>query len=1015
MAGFSETADILDAEVAANIKSKTLTTTEIPGYVKQLDCSTLHKLARLLEIPRRSKLRKSQLVDRLVKRLKEPDVRDISWGTGVKMGPLLLACPGLCTSNNESTWKTIFKDQINAAFAEDQKRYKAVYASSSFKKCDMTNSITLINKDDDIYFFVLNGLAKIIVLPLETVVYDKKDKEGVAKAVNTTTKVMSQVWNSALNWLHPGESLVNPLDVFLDNSNSELQLEFKERKLGESAKIITLTVAPQYDLSYLVARLRNRLKKSAPPPPLFADHARYLEEELKKHYPTLTVDDDLNIYLEGYTMRFRGTFSAVVGWVGSPEIWSEPSQDSLAIGYETPKVVGEVSSSIPPKASGRHLTFAILEDHEFGFEAQIVPGFFTTQGSATKRPEKINTSAMTLGLDWFDSDFITVGNPFTMPRAVSAALHSRPVYGGGDNDCPAGYDRPNHDACCTYILKNVLDTLNVEQLEDCLVNGTECKSMDPEDLKQLKLFVTGEKRASDALNEFVSSLGLTPKQLAWTMQFATSIKQKWVHLLGKALNRMYEDSGISTDADRCNAETNALVDFEDAKLSSSGTPQGSWGWVRLVAKAAGIVLWGVTKSLRILWVVVSWLAEQAGMVFAASMSVGQRLATWILNDPSKARFILVLVRRVRVSQCQRFGAYLITNGYIDISNLNEEESRKLQAKLVELNGSVEAEAGVDDKSVGEDVVTSRSWFDALKSVSGRVAETAKQVATTAQGIGQDVSSLAAGGMATITEKVFTGEAVQGMLARSGTMLKKAVVSQVKQLPFVGAFVGEVVDFIAEEAGGQANQAVKDALVINKLDADITATIDLLGDIFNVNACLLDAGFHPTVQINWTTFTDVVASIFTETQFGRAATILAKPITLGGRAVWWTAGVIGGTNEEQLAKQQLIATQMVEKAYQTKIEALWAKYFRNRYTLGQGTAGAEAEIKNKKEVLQQISVLEAEQLKRNKAGQGHIFWPAIAETAEESAVRTLFLQKDPKEVSIHAQAIDAEKQRKKVIT
>ena len=1023
--------------------AREVTREEVPKFVKSLACKELHKLGRLLEIPKRSELRKAQLAAKITKVLQGETT--IQWGetTGKdRMGPRRLICTDLMPCNTDADWENRFRIQINEEYDRQQKRYKAVYAQAEWKKCDTNREITLINKNDDIYYFVMGQTVKIIVIPTESVVYDKTAKGAAETAAHAVVRVMNPVWNSALNWLSPDKQ--NPLAVVLDDTNNGLELEFKKKNAPptEEPRKVPVSVRPTHSVDFLVTRLRGG--RGPVGPTQFAESAPFIQQDIHKvlNDPAVTVSPELYLQATGYQVRMRGTFLRATGFPNAPQEWTDWEDDAIWLISDWVPVEGKVSLMHHRDDAKRHLQFAIEKEKEpIGLEAIILPGLFLDKASTRpNKPNKINDSAIVLGMDWFASDEITLENPYLMPKPITAALHARPVYGAGDNDCLPGYDRASSTACCSYILKDALETLNVAKLESCLT-GEECKGMPPEDVKQLTMYIAGEKRADDSLKDFLTSLGMSEKQLVWMMQMATHVKKTWVKYLGKAFDDMYEDAGISTNADRCAAESEAMVDMKAAGIAPGEQGYG-WRFLKALGRAIATVLGTVAGALRFFFTWAMWLAEQAGMVFSSVASVGQRLATWMLNDPQKARFILVLVRRFRVSICQRFGAYLIQNGYIDVSNLNEDEARKLQEKLVELNTTISPPSlpsgpGAPPPGAGPaatlvpapEEVASAGWFSGLRAFSKRIHDTATATAASVVTLGTDIGALAQGGIAQVTEKVFSGEAVQGMLARGGTVLKDAVTAQIRELPFIGKGLGVIVDAIGDEVGAKANETIKEALIIQRMNADLMTAMELLHDIFNVNACLLEAGFHPKIQINLETIQYVFAAVFTETRLGRAVAIVGRPVLAAGRAAWWLAGKVGGEESPAVvaaAAEKKDETKQVEKALQRKIETIWEWYFRERARrearLGEGgkkPSSGQMEVFQKEEAgfekaaVAKIEWLEAEQRKRNAAGEAHVIWPGIVETPVDKEKAALAQAGTDKfEVAIREKAIAAEKTRPK---
>ena len=308
---------------------------------------------------------------------------------------------------------------------------------------------------------------------------------------------------------------------------------------------------------------------------------------------------------------------------------------------------------------------------------------------------------------------------------------------------------------------------------------------------------------------------------------ADNVRTAWLAKLTQQMNDVLEAAGLSIHDEDCQTEEQAgelvpSLGVERKATAAKKAPTkegGGGGRVRRAFFAIGGAFartsytvavklgQGLCWALRWLWWFAKNALQVAGNLAVAGATKGMQIASWILADPRQARFILVLVRRMRITLCKRVGLYLYDNGYA--TDLRSDEAR----------GRLDA--------LREQTVVSQWTSD----VSDDVTTLVKQELSPAK----------------LASAVYGGVAGSQAAKTVGAVLQKGLQGALQSVPFVGGFLAAVSEVVADTAGDSLNAAVKQALEVQRINADIGNTLELLRDIFDLNGALADAGLSIRVD------------------------------------------------------------------------------------------------------------------------------------------------------------------------
>ena len=805
--------------------AKVLTDEETKQAVYALKCDGLKRLGRLLELPKAFTLRKTELRQQILNiLLKNPahhfrDLKCLNWVKGCD-------------------WNKIFEEQVRTDYEQEKKAKDTIYQdrgatvgktkSTLYAACDSFQNIQVINVEKDEYEFIINDVVHLVVRPNKTVEIPAKGTS--AGKEEEVAAVMSWVLRRALSWSDPvlqeQEAKTDApimalrgtpaVEIIFDTGNDVLEMEFRHPTKQFSIPPLYLSTTGE----------RQTLKRA------WASLALLLDTTAAKQ-PTqapvsLTVDDyGITFTLDpGWEMRYRGTLLMSLGWYKENE-WSD-WQTSAAIGYltqddEEQRQINASKVAIRKLATRSHLEVfsGFSKTGDEPLEIVWLPGAILVGGTGPEEKRRLIQSSIKLGMEWKPSDPITKERPYLFPNPISGVLQTRPVYGSGNDDCPQGFVRDGQYGCCVYLLQGALETFEVSSLEACV--NEECKGVSKEQARELKDYLQGVKEGDASLREYVTSLNLTPDQLQWTLDMAKQMKNQMLKQLGAALDGMMEDAGIPTPVDDCSVEEILEMSkggkgtklLTESKSWTAKATSGSWWALKSTAEAAWTLAQKLGQALvwalKWLFKIAFWLLRKLGQVvyYVTSTglqlaSKGMQLAAWILSDPRRARLILVLVRRLRITMCKRAGLYLIQNKYaVPISE-------KRAAEIVKQSENPTAFAS----EILEDVTElTRS------ELSG----------------------------ANLAGTVFNSSVGQKAVGIAGKIVKAGLMGFLNSIPIIGGVVAGVGEVIADEVGDKLSSATKEALEIQRLQTNIFDSLKLLRDIFNVDECLHQAGFELTVD------------------------------------------------------------------------------------------------------------------------------------------------------------------------
>ena len=665
------------------------------------------------------------------------------------------------------------------------------------------------------------------------------------------------------------------------------------------------TSALEEDTGYLgdLGRLGRRERKT--PLPIVPSAAIYASADRGQ----------LSLHVEGHSLRWRGVLACYVGESAQQAaVWS-PWHETLP-GYSRLRDPRGAKGAVDftragSRGGGRRLRFALDSARNDGFRIALLPGGFfdlpaqalsssssspppqkgrkteraredeeereededekeddtrdreleepreekTERELARERKASLVQSAVALGMDWEASPSLRVGESYVLPHTLSASLYARPTFGAGAHDCAPGWVRqPGYTGCCVYVIGAALRTIAAKKLAAC-VQG-ECAGLEERDAAEIQNYVRGVEQGQKALQSYVGGLKLTSQQLQWTMTMAANVKEAWLRQLTQQMNDMLEDAGMSIHDEDCNTEAlagevvpqpSAAAAGEEKKgKAAAAAAAGSRGsrlffWAAhgvlssayALAKATGNVL---VWALGWLWRFSKSTLVASGNLVAGVATKGMHLASWILSDPRRARFILVLVRRMRITLCKRVGLYLMENGYAQ--QFTTEESRR--------------------------------HLEVLKDQSATAAW--------ATDVGEDVASLAKQELsaANLTASLYGGSAGQKVVGAAGRVLAKGLQGALMSVPIVGGFLAGAGEVVGDLVGESANNAMKQALEVQRVNSELGNTLELLRDIFDLNGALRDAGF--TFQVDYEKLFAALAARVT------GAIAYAAPVLRGAAAV-----------------------------------------------------------------------------------------------------------------------------------
>ena len=829
---------------------KELTAEETKAAIWKLKCDGLKQLARVLDplpygIPGASKMRKSELrAVTLVEIVKVRADRSIHRFRKLKCTNLALAC----------NWQAIFEDQIKQEYARRKKQEDDVYQdrveqlsvggkkqqkSTLFAHCDSFQNVQLIALDKDEYEFNINGNVQVAVRPHKTVEIPAKGTSGGKD--EEIAAVMTKVVQRAVSWwdksVQEAEAKEDAelfavrgypaVEVVLTKDNDWMEFEFKHATKKFAIPVFRVAkisdkVGAEHSARFTIQQIWNRL---------FLDLREAVDDPSNPtKAPFFPRGDNYSISINlepGWTFRYRGPLR----WALGDEHDSEYARDEWT-DYFNAKTIGNFSSDDAWKAL-MHKTKVVIRKLGAKSHLEVFPGFggalsfiwlpggIVPSGLPVDDPKmakrRLIQSSIKLGMEWKPSALIQ-HDPFLFPNEISGAINIRPIFGSGEEDCPQGFVRDGAQGCCVYLLQGALQTFDLESLEKCI--NEQCKGVPPEQARELKDYFQGVKDGDATMRNYVSSLKLTPAQLQWTLDTSKQLKDTWLKQLGSAFDGMMEDSGVQTAVDDCSMEEileQAKAPGKPATESPSWTASlRSTSWWALkgsatlaweAAKKIGqLTVWLLTWLFKIAWFFLKKMGQIVYYVGSTGVKIaskGMQLAAWILSDPRRARLVLVLVRRLRITGCKRAGLYLIENKYaVPISEKTKE----------------------------------------------RILTEAANPLAFASEIFEDVTNLTKSELspANLTGAVFNSSVGDKAMGVAGKIVRAGLLGFFSSFPG-GGLITSVVEVVADEVGEKMKSATKEALEIQRLQTDIFQTLGLLRDIFNLDECLQQAGFELTVD------------------------------------------------------------------------------------------------------------------------------------------------------------------------
>lgn len=816
---------------------RTLTGEEARKMVGKLKCKTLRELARLVGVPHAQKKGKGELASETWNRLTEGSSNVDIW---TEIRSLRCNTKRGCTQDE-------FEKKITSIYTRVKSTKNAEYSAKTselYNKCDIGKSILLIDSQSDAYEFKWNQVH-IMVRPNRDVSIEagQTSRASVEEIKNTMNWVLQRAiryWDESIYQANKSEDLklhaqrgTPAVELVLDVWLGGMEIEFSREGLatpirfslqlyGQSSNRKTYRILIRNTFQELL-RLEGKISTSVDP--------NNEVETIDTNYVLVefqTGEVDYGIFLtakDDWKFRCKGGLYQIFGPGELRSGWSPWMKETFFGFHELP--AAELNTITPVQfvtrdlSDGTHLELQNKSD----FSLTIIPGSLDRPPpldgkTTTPQGAELLESSIKLGMDWEDGVATRVYGSYLFPRVLTGLLQARPHYSlqSTEEDCPQGFIRNGAHGCCVYLLQGALETFRLDALEKCV--NTECKGLSTEDAAQLRSYLQGVQQGQHELDAYVSSLNLTPAQLKWTVETATTLRQNWLKALGRSFDGMFEEAGLSTSVDACTLDevVKAEESADEKKQNKKNFWNRSWSESALEAikRAGNGVAWALQWLWSWAWVILKKTGQVLYWVGSETLKLasrGMQLASWILSDPRRARLILVLVRRLRISMCKRAGLYMIENHWaVPISAAKKEILLKTAANPLSF----------------------------LEEVTEDVEQLTKS----------ELSAPA------LTATVFNSNAAQKALGTGGKILKAGFLGLVTGIPFVGPALAVVAEVVADEVGDKLATASKEALEIQRLKTDVEQTLTLLRDILNVSECLEQAGFELT--IDWGTIANQLA-------------------------------------------------------------------------------------------------------------------------------------------------------------